>query len=111
MDDIDNLDAYIVAPIYYRVVRRCGKQWHFVKGESFYNPLNLPSMSLDDLFASFGITLHSAARELGKINGGREGFYLVDIMHKHYYYCGNLPQDVRDKLIGLGIGRKESILG
>jgi hypothetical protein len=35
---MNDLDAYIVAPIYYRVVKRCGTQWHFIKGESFYNP-------------------------------------------------------------------------
>jgi hypothetical protein len=108
---MNNLDAYIVAPVYYRVVRRCGTKWHFVKGESFYNPLNLPQMSLDDLFASCGTSLRAVANELRSLNGGKEGFYLVDIIHKHYYYCGNLPQDVRDKLIELGIGRKESIQG
>ncbi|MBD2775768.1 hypothetical protein [Iningainema tapete] len=108
---MNDLDAYIVAPVYYRVVRRCGTQWHFVKGESFYNPLNLPSMSLDDLFTSFGMSMREAASQLGKINGGKEGFYLVDIMHKHYYYCGTLPTGVKDKLIELGIGRREPITG
>ncbi|MUG98131.1 hypothetical protein F7734_39815 [Scytonema sp. UIC 10036] len=108
---MNDLDSYIVAPIYDRVVRRCGTQWHFVKGESFYNPLNLPSMSLDDLFTSFGISMREAASQLHKINGGEEGFYLVDILHKHYYYCGVLPNSVKDKLIELGIGRREQITG
>ncbi|GAA6619942.1 hypothetical protein [Scytonema sp. NUACC26] len=106
---MNDLDAYIVAPIYYRVVRRCGTQWHFVKGESFYNPLNLPSMSLDDLFTSFGISMREAASQLRKINGGEEGFYLIDIMQKQYYYCGFHPSCVKDKLIELGIGTRERI--
>ncbi|MDF5715265.1 MAG: hypothetical protein PUP93_15625 [Rhizonema sp. NSF051] len=109
---MNDLDAYIiVAPVYYRVVRRCGTKWHFVKGESFYNPLNLPSMSLNDLFSSFGISMREAARQLRKINGGEEGFYIVDIMDKNYYYCGRLPNSVKDKLIELGIGAPEPITG
>jgi len=63
-------------------------------------------MSLDDVFSSFGISMREAASQLRKINGGKEGFYLVDIMHKHYYYCGHLPSNVKDKLIELGIGVK-----
>jgi 3'-phosphoadenosine 5'-phosphosulfate sulfotransferase len=108
---MNNLDTYIAAPIYYRVVRRSGTKWHFVIGESFYNPLNLPSLSLDDLFATYGTSMREAARELLKVNNGAEGLYLVDIMDKRYYYCGSTTKDVRNKLIELGIGRSEPIAG
>ncbi|BAZ11430.1 hypothetical protein NIES4071_32560 [Calothrix sp. NIES-4071] len=102
-----DFDTYITAPIYYRVVRRCGTQWHFVKGETFYNPLNLPKPSLDSLFATFGTSLRSCAAKLLSINGGEEGFYLVDIMNKRYYYCGKSIQDIKSKLLELGIGRPD----
>jgi hypothetical protein len=108
---MNNLDVYVVAPVYYRVVRRESTKWHFIVGESFYNPLNLPRLSLDDLFAAYGTDMREAARELLKINGGKEGLYLVDIMDKCYYYCGNTTKDVKAKLIELGIGRPEAIAG
>jgi hypothetical protein len=108
---MNNLDAYIVAPVYYRVVRRCGMKWHFVIGESFYNPLNLPILCLDDLFATYNTSMREAARQLLKINDGKEGLYLVDIMDKRYYYCGSTVEDVKAKLIELGIGRSEPIAG
>jgi hypothetical protein len=108
---MNDLDACIVAPVYYRVVRRCGTKWHFIKGESFYNPFNLPRLSLDDLFSSFGTSMRETVNQLRKINGGEEGFYIVDIMDKRYYYCGNLPSCIKDKLIELGIGRREPKTG
>jgi hypothetical protein len=108
---MNNSHVYVAAPVYFRVVRREGTKWHFLIGESFYNPLNLTSLSLDDLFALHSTDMRKAARELFKINGGEEGFYLADIMHKRYYYCGNTTKDVKAKLIELGIGRPEAIAG
>lgn len=106
-----NLDVSIVAPVYYRVVRREGTKWHFIIGETFYNPLNLPRLSLDNLFAAYGTSMREATRELLKINGGKEGLYLVDLMNKNFYYCGLTTQHVRTKLIELGIGREEQYSG
>ncbi|MBW4508325.1 MAG: hypothetical protein KME64_17690 [Scytonematopsis contorta HA4267-MV1] len=108
---MNNLDISIVAPVYYRVVRRESTKWHFIIGESFYNPLNLPRLSLDDLFAAYSTSMCEVARELLKINGGKEGLYLVDLMSKNYYYCGNTTQDVKSKLIELGVGREEPLTG
>jgi hypothetical protein len=71
----------------------------------------LPSLCLDDLFATYNTSMREAARQLLKINGGKEGLYLVDIMDKHYYYCGSTVEDVKAKLIELGIGRSQSIAG
>jgi hypothetical protein len=34
---MNNLDISIVAPVYYRVVRRENTKWHFIIGESFYS--------------------------------------------------------------------------
>jgi hypothetical protein len=59
---MNNLDVYIVAPVYYRVVRRENTKWHFIIGQSFYNPLNLPCLSLDDLFAAYGTDMRETAR-------------------------------------------------
>ncbi|BAZ11205.1 hypothetical protein NIES4071_30310 [Calothrix sp. NIES-4071] len=84
-----------------------GTKWHFIIGESFYNPFNLPRLCLEDLFATYGTSMYEVARELVKINDGKEGLYLVDIMDKRFYYCGSTTQDVRAKLIELGIGCRE----
>jgi hypothetical protein len=64
----------------------------------------LPRLSLEDLFTTFGTNLRSCAAKLLSINGGEEGFYLVDIMDKRYYYCGKSTQDIKSKLLELGIG-------
>jgi hypothetical protein len=67
----------------------------------------LPRLSLEDLFTTFGTSLRSCAAKLLSINGGEEGFYLVDIMDKRYYYCGKSTQDIKSKLLELGIGRPD----
>lgn len=60
----------------------------------------------DDLKSLYNISPQQVAIELFRINGGKSGYYLVDLRcQKKYYYCGNKPESVKLKLIELGIGR------
>lgn len=105
--DSDN-ELRIVRPIYYRVVRREASTWYFRQGKVFHR-----ADSDEDLtdFASilkrYGIKKHQIAFELFRINGGKAGFYLANIRDKKYYYCGESLQDVKQKLLDLGIGRAD----
>ncbi len=97
----------IVYPVHYRLVVRRLDTWHFTKGDVFVNLFNVPILAQKDLFAVFGITIKEVASELRRINGGKQGFYIADILDKKYYYCGAEWSDVKAKLLELGIGRSD----
>ncbi len=99
----------VVMPVYYQVALRQGTQWAFIHGETFYNHFNLPQFSISDTFIGFGTSMTKVAREFFKINGGKEGYYLANILDKKYCYCGEFPQDVKNKLIELGIGKSDPL--
>ncbi|MDF5715840.1 MAG: hypothetical protein PUP93_18640 [Rhizonema sp. NSF051] len=46
---------------------------------------------------------------LYRISGGRQGYYIADILDKKYYYCGTQWLDVKALLLELGIGRPDQI--
>ena len=105
----------LVYPAYYRIVKReiryKGGCWCFSRSKIFYNPLNLPieggDFSQADVEALFGTTKAEVVTELFRINGGKLGYYLANLLDKQYYYCGGTIDDVRHTLQGLGIGRPE----
>ncbi len=43
------------------------------------------------------------------VNGGKQGYYIANILDKKYYYCGTQWEDVKTKLKELGIGRDDPI--
>lgn len=53
--------------------------------------------------------MKKVAIELFRINGGKQGYYIANILDKKYYYCGTEWQDVKNKLLELGIGRHDPI--
>lgn len=55
----------------------------------------------------FGTTKNKVVIELFRINGGKIGYYLVNLREKKYYYCGQDWASVKAKLRELGIGRDE----
>lgn len=81
--------------------------WEFVHGDVFWNPLNLPHLTLEDTFAMFGVSLVKVAAKLLQINNGLSGYYLANIADKKYYYCGENIEDIRRKLEELGISKLE----
>jgi len=67
------------------------------------NPLNLPVEG--DIEWAFGTTKNKIVVELFRINMGKPGYYLADLLERKYYYCGVNREDVRTTLLSLGIGR------
>jgi hypothetical protein len=102
------LKTRIVYPAYYQIVRRIENVWEFRHGKIFYSP---GSQSIDTASREleYGLTKPKIAIELFRINGGRAGYYLVNLKDRSYYYCGLTLEDVKNTLQQLGIGRKDPL--
>lgn len=89
----------LVYPIYYYVVERDAQvgAWKFKKGESFYNPSE-KDINYEEKERYFGLTKPKIATELFRINGGKSGWYLVNMRDRQYYYCGLTRESVKEKL-------------
>jgi hypothetical protein len=101
------LDTTIIRPIYYRIIERRGNGWAFKQGEPFLNLFNAPLLPQEDLFASFDTSMKKVAIELFRINGGKQGYYLANILDKKFYYCGTQWEDIKTKLRELGITKSD----
>jgi hypothetical protein len=79
----------LVYPLYYYLVERDSVvgSWTFKHGETFYNPSGEPINHVEKE-RYFGLTKPQIATELFRINGGKSGWYLVDMRSRKYYYCG-----------------------
>lgn len=79
----------LVYPAYYYFVERdsVAGAWNFKYGETFYNPGEEP-FNHSEKERYFGLTKRQIATELFRINGGKSGWYLVDMRSRKYYYCG-----------------------
>ncbi|WP_445634505.1 KTSC domain-containing protein [Nostoc sp. DSM 114161] len=97
-------DASVYHPDYYRIIERIPGAWHFKKGELFYKRLPI---DFNDFELLYGITKQQITIELFRLNGGKIGYYLADLRHKKYYYCGTDPEGVKLHLRSLGIGRDD----
>ncbi len=101
------MSTTILHPSYYRVIRREGTKW-FVKGAKLLSPNDVP-IGLDDLEQKYGMTNLDLVMSLFRINGGKAGYYLANLISKQYYYCGMNLEDVKATLQGLGIGRPDPV--
>ncbi|MBO3457448.1 hypothetical protein G7B40_004010 [Aetokthonos hydrillicola Thurmond2011] len=103
-----NSSTTVFYPAYYQIIERRGNGWAFKHGEPFINLFNAPTLSIEDEFAVFDTSMKKVAIELFRINGGKQGYYIANILDKKYYYCGTGWSDVKAKLQELGIGRAEN---
>ncbi|BDA72946.1 hypothetical protein RIVM261_012150 [Rivularia sp. IAM M-261] len=103
---MSNIDSCFITPAHIFLVKK-RQNWEFVHGEVFWNPLNLPDLSLEDTFSMFGTSIVKVTAKLLQINDGQPGYYLADIAEKKYYYCSENLEDIRTKLRELGIGKLE----
>ncbi|WP_414623852.1 hypothetical protein [Calothrix sp. CCY 0018] len=78
-----------------------------IADEPFINLFNAPNLSPSEEFKAFGTSMKKVAVELFRINGGKQGYYIANILDKKYYYCGVEWEDVKLKLRELGIGRPD----
>lgn len=92
----------IFHPIHYRVIQREGTRWR-VKGSPVCGQAAIGLTDITD----YGMTAEELLVSLFRIEGGKAGYYLADLRHKKYYYCGLQKEDVRATLRRLGIGRAD----
>ena len=102
-----NSNTTVVFPVYYQIIQRKGNGWAFKHSEPFINLFNTPILSPEEEFKTFGTSMKKVAVELFRINGGKQGYYVANILDKKYYYCGVEWKDVKAKLRELGIGRTD----
>ncbi|MGF1674925.1 MAG: hypothetical protein HC836_50745 [Richelia sp. RM2_1_2] len=96
----------IFSPVYYQIIQRRGNGWAFKHGEPFINLFNAPNLSPEEEFIAFGTSMKQVAIKLFRINGGKQGYYIANILDNKYYYCGTEWKDVKTKFKELGIGMK-----
>ncbi len=91
-------------PTHYRIVLRdeTTLKWT-VEGAKATSP-DTP-IGMEGVSKQFGITNLALVASLFRINGGRAGYYATNLRDKKYYYCGLTLEDVRDKLLNLGIAQ------
>lgn len=73
----------------------------------FYKRLPI-AVDFQDFELLYGLSKQQVVTELFRVNGGKAGYYLADLRHRRYYYCGLLAEDVKAKLLHLGMGRTSS---
>lgn len=96
----------LIHPAYFRVLAREVNGWTMRKVGVFYNPSGR-EIDLNDL-SCYDTTPQQLVVELFRQYGGKLGYYLADLRHKKYYYCGLTDEDIQQTLYSLGIGRKEN---
>ncbi|MBD2019256.1 hypothetical protein H6F43_03545 [Leptolyngbya sp. FACHB-36] len=99
----------VIHPDYIRIFRRVAGGWRLRKGKLFYKRLPIATPDFDDFELMYGISKQQVVIELFRINAGKEGYYLANLRHKRYYYCGLTSEDIRAKLMSLGIGRADPL--
>ena len=97
----------VIHPDYICIVERKPGGWLFKTGKMFYKRLPI-AVDFQDFELLYGISKQQVVTELFRVNGGKAGYYLADLRHKQYRYCGLSPVDVKTTLLRLGIGRTSS---
>ena len=100
------LENSVVCPGYIRLIERKVGGWLFKYSEVFYRQGRL-AVDREDYELLYGISKQQVAIELFRINAGKAGYYLADLRHKKYYYCGEDVKDVKTMLLNIGIGRPD----
>ncbi|MDJ0616981.1 MAG: hypothetical protein QNJ63_09580 [Calothrix sp. MO_192.B10] len=104
---MDNL----IYPAYFQVVhRRISSNTHRLCW-AFWNSKIVANFSDRSFDITKTIEYYNTSKkqivyELFCINAGTMGYYLADLKHKKYYYCGTERSDVRSQFLKLGIGRE-----
>lgn len=100
----------LVYPLCWRIIKRDiynGRVgWGFERPKFFANlttlrtPENFDNLDWEKFF---GTTKSSVVTELFRINGGKFGYYLANLLEYKYYYCGERDEDLKMKFLELGI--------
>ena len=66
------------------------------------------TVGLEDSEYSYQLSPEQIVLELFKLEAGKDGFYLVNLRDRLYYYCGLTLERVKNKLDQLGIDQPNS---
>lgn len=92
----------IFIPAYISVIQKAGDRWSKPKTAQIFNVSGKP-YEPKKRYGKHGLTEMGILKELYKRYQGLDGWYLVHMAQKQYYYCGATLSDVRHKLVELGI--------
>ncbi|MBW4511109.1 MAG: hypothetical protein KME64_32025 [Scytonematopsis contorta HA4267-MV1] len=100
----------IVYPLCWRIIKRGVYNdrlgWSFERRKVFVNLTDIPTPenfdSIDwEIF--FRTSKATVVTELFRINGGKFGYYLANLIELKYYYCGATEDDLINKFVELGV--------
>ena len=89
-------------PAYIDIVHKTGDRWITLGTSAIYN-MSGRSYAPAQKYSKFGLTQISILKELYKRYQGLDGWYVVHMAKKDYYYCGATAEDVQSKLVELGV--------
>jgi hypothetical protein len=89
-------------PAYIDIVQKTGDRWIRFKPLAISNLSGKPYDPTQN-FSKFGLTPRGILVELYKRYQGLDGWYLIHLAAKDYYYCGATSEDLHHKLVELGI--------
>jgi hypothetical protein len=89
-------------PGYIDIVQKTGDRWIRLGTSSIYNLSGKPYVP-KERYSKFGLTAMGILIELYQRYQGLDGWYLVHMAEKEYYYCGANSEDVQSKLSEMGI--------
>ncbi|MGI2907353.1 hypothetical protein [Tolypothrix sp. VBCCA 56010] len=90
-------DTSIIHPDHIRIIEKKPQGWLFKALKPFVTYRQVDD--INDIEKLYGITKQQVTVELFRINGGKLGFYIADLRHKQYYYCGTEAEMIRPKLL------------
>lgn len=98
----------IIYPAHYRIIERRSGRW-FMKHPKLFLATQIDNMK--NIEEVYGVSTQQILINLFRLNGGRSGFYLINLKHGKYYYCGQTWEDIKTQLLHLGIGRADPTIG
>jgi hypothetical protein len=105
---MQNNELLVIMPDFYRIVECKSGKWAFSRMSRVYAVTEKGrSADVEDYETLYGITPQLIVNQLYCEYGNRDGYYLLNLRQKQYYYCGLELSDVKMKLRSLGIGQPE----
>ena len=111
----------IFCPGYFRIIKKSQSKWASLRAKPVLGVKQLLSqpqsnllssssqtIGLEDIQQSYQISSQQIVLELFKLEAGKDGFYLVNLRDRLYYYCGLTLTQVKHKLNQLGIDQPSS---
>ena len=93
-------------PAYFKVIQKVGNEYRTKAPTSIVN-FSGKAYQHDNRELKHGLSQTNILQELYLRYQGLEGWYLVHMPEREYYYCGSSIADVQDKLYELGVYARE----